>query len=303
MIRFMRYNLIYLILSALVLIPGTYFLLRFGLKPAIDFTGGTMLELKVSGISPKIATQSGALTEVKTDDLKKTAENQKLEVGSIQKSGETNYIYKIKSLDNDQKNKLISTYKETYQEVSEVRYENVGPILGQEMMQKTIIAAIVATLAILSYVAYAFKNIRFGIAAVIALVHDVLIVIGIYAILGQMRGVEVDSLFVTAILTTMSFSVHDTIVVFDRIREYQKRFSSLSYDELIDTALTETMGRSLNNSLTIVFMLLALFLLGGETVKWFTLALLIGTISGTYSSPFIATPIVYIWHKLRDRRR
>ena len=170
-------------------------------------------------------------------------------------------------------------------------------------MQKTGVAVGLAVVGILLYVAWAFKNMRYGVSAIIALTHDVLVVIGTFAILGKFMSVEVDSLFVTAVLTTMSFSVHDTIVVFHRIRELQHRKAGSSFKDQINLALTETMGRSLNNSLTIIFMLLALFLMGGETVRWFVFALLVGTISGTYSSPFVATPILYQWHLLKNKRK
>jgi len=174
--------------------------------------------------------------------------------------------------------------------------------LGRELLEKTFVASIIAIIIILLYVAWAFKNIRFGVSAIVALIHDLLVVISVFALLGVFKGIEVDSLFVTAILTTMSFSVHDTIVVFDRIREFQKRGGRSTFEQQINQALTETMGRSLNNSLTIIFMLLALFLLGGDSVKWFAFALLVGTISGTYSSPFVATPILYTWSKLKDKK-
>jgi preprotein translocase subunit SecF len=164
------------------------------------------------------------------------------------------------------------------------------------------VAAILAASAILGYVAYAFKNIRFGVAAVVALLHDLLVVLGSFSLFGHFFGVEVDTLFVTAFLTTMSFSVHDTIVVFDRIREYTKRDRSRSFEEISDIAVTETMNRSLTNSFTIIFMLVALVLMGGDTTKWFVVALLIGTVSGTYSSPFVATPVLLLWHKLEAKR-
>lgn len=295
MIHFMKYRWLYFLISALVLVPGMYYLLRFGLHPAIDFTGGTLLELKINP-------PAGNEKSVATDNLKKTTEELQVEISSIQTSGEATYIFKLKKFDNEQKNQLIAKFTQEYKEVTELRYETVGPILGKELLQKTFIASLIAISVILLYVAWAFKNVRFGVAAIIALVHDVLVVVGIFAILGNIKGVEVDALFVTAVLTTMSFSVHDTIVVFDRIRELSRKSSQLKFEDQINQALTETMGRSLNNSLTIIFMLLALFLLGGETISWFVFALLIGTISGTYSSPFVATPILFTWDKIRERK-
>lgn len=291
MINFMRYRLVYLLISAVVILPGLFTLVRFGLRPAVDFTGGTLLELQIA---------NNALQNI--DELKSAVEKQNLEVGSIQPSGGQNYILRLKPLDNEQKEKLLDMLEQKYQDVSEVRFETVGPTLGRELLQKTFIASVVAVIAILFYVAWAFKNIQYGVSAIIALVHDLLVVISVFALLGKWLGVEVDSLFVTAILTTMSFSVHDTIVVFDRIRESGKKTVHVPFDQLINSALTETMSRSLNNSLTIIFMLLALGLMGGDSIRWFAVALLVGTITGTYSSPFVATPILYTWHQLTKRK-
>ncbi len=290
MVRFMRYWFIYLIISSVVIIPGIFSMVKYGFKPAIDFTGGTLMELKLE----KANSQS-------VEEIKKSLAEKELNPSAVQYTNTQSFIIRLKPISKNEHEVLTNVLTEKFGNIQEVRFETVGPTLGAELMRKTFIAASVAIVAILLYVAYAFKNIRFGVSAVIALFHDLLVVVGIFSILGKTLGVEVDSLFVTAVLTTMSFSVHDTIVVFDRIREYQKKHSG-SYVDLIDKALTETMGRSVNNSLTIIFMLLALFLLGGETTKWFVLALLIGTISGTYSSPFVATPILYLWHNLRDRK-
>ena len=298
MISFMKYRYLYFVLSLTVLIPGMYTLIRFGLKPAVDFTGGTLIELKMK--NAVLRQSSGQELKISQEDIKKIAGEKNIEVGSIQPSGENTFILKAKTIDETKKNELLSAVKEKFGDVEETRFENVGPILGKELLQKTMVAVVLASTVILLYVAWAFKNIRFGVSAIIALIHDILVVLSIFALLGKYKGVEVDTLFVTAMLTTMSFSVHDTIIVFDRIREYQKRYGNLEFTTLIDRALTETISRSLNNSLTIIFMLLALFLLGGETTRWFILALLVGTISGAYSSPFIATPVLYIWHELRD---
>ena len=269
------------------MIPGIYSLARFGLRPSIDFTGGTLLELQFSSDVPQLAIDLIA--------------QQELPVVSIQKLPENSYFFRIKPEGSEKIGTfLIKLAKSTGGDMpAVVRQETVGPILGKELLQKTLVAAILAALGILLYVAWAFKNVRFGVAAITALVHDLLVVVGIFSLLGQLKGVEVDTLFVTAILTTMSFSVHDTIVVFDRIRELRRGNERVSLGQVADRALTETMGRSLANSFTILFMLLALVLLGGVTTKWFALALLIGTISGTYSSPFVATPVLLIWEKVK----
>ena len=171
-----------------------------------------------------------------------------------------------------------------------VRFENVGPAIGPELIKKTLYALIISAVAILLWIAYQFKSIKFGISATLATLHDSFVLLGSFALLGHFFGAEVDFLFVTAMLTILSFSVHDTIVVYDRIRESQKKFGGNLYD-LANKAISETMVRSLNNSFTIIFMLVALVLLGGETIRWFAVALLIGTISGTYSSPFVAVSV------------
>jgi len=156
---------------------------------------------------------------------------------------------------------------------------------------------------ILLYVASQFKDKLFGICAILAMFHDTFILIGGWSILGHFFQVEVDTLFVTAVLTILSFSVHDTVVVYDRIRESQKTGVKGSFEELVDKGVNETLARSLNNSMTIIFMLVALFLMGGASIRWFVLALLIGTISGTYSSTFVAAPLLVSFDKMRKRGR
>ena len=182
-----------------------------------------------------------------------------------------------------------------------IKFETVGPSLSAQILQKTYIALGIASLGILFWVAWQFKSLQFGISALLATLHDTIILLGTFAILGHFKGVEVDILVVTAVLTILSFSVHDTIVVFDRIRETTKKHGRGSMYEVANLAVSQTMVRSLNNSLTIVFMLLALFLLGGETTQWFVFGLLVGTISGTYSSPFIAVPLLVSWEQLKNK--
>lgn len=290
MIKFSKFVWVYAIISALVLVPGIFSLVRYGFRPSIDFSGGTLVEYRTSdAVSEAVMRQAATDAEVS--------------LVSVQQSGGNAYLIRMKP-ETNQKISLMTQGIERLASVSAlaVRNETVGPTLGKELLSKTLIAAILAASAILGYVAYAFKNIRFGVAAVIALLHDLLVVLGCFSLFGHFLGVEVDTLFVTAFLTTMSFSVHDTIVVFDRIREYTKRDRSRPFDEIADIAVTETMNRSLTNSFTIIFMLVALVLMGGDTTKWFVVALLIGTVSGTYSSPFVATPVLLLLHKLEARR-
>lgn len=290
MIRFSKYIWLYIFISSLILVPGMFSLFVWGLRPAIDFTGGTLIELKFN-------------KPVSAAIFNSVASRQSLSLSSVQVSGNSTYILRTQ-----QENDLaISRFETNVASAAgeipeEIRKETIGPILGQELLSKAIVAAILAIIAILSYVAYAFKNLKFGLSAVFALIHDLLVVLGSFSLLGHFMGIEVDTLFVTAVLTTMSFSVHDTIVVFDRIREYRRRDDKTPFEQLSDRALTETMSRSLTNSLTIIFMLLALVLMGGSTIRWFVMALLIGTISGAYSSPFVATPVLIIWERWEKRK-
>ena len=290
MIRFSKYLWVYAVISSIVLIPGIISLIVSGLRPSVDFTGGTLLELQFKNT-------------VQPQDVGQLLSDNHITSTSIQKSSGNNYIIRLKP-DEDKRvvNFETSLATSAGQTTSVIRNETVGPVLGKELLQKTVAAAIFAIIAILSYVAYAFKNIKFGVSAILAMLHDLLVVLGVFSLLGYFYKVEVDTLFVTAFLTTMSFSMHDTIVVFDRIREMIRRGERLPFEAVCDKALTQTIGRSLTNSLTIIFMLIALVLIGGSSVRWFAFALLTGTITGTYSSDFVATPILILWDRWEKRK-
>jgi len=206
------------------------------------------------------------------------------------------------TITDDQEKKIQAEVKKiNNNEVQTLSYETVGPTLGKETGQKTIIAGIIAILGILAYMSFAFKGLNYALAAVFAMVHDFLVLIGSYSLLSYFFGAQFDLMFVTALLTTMSFSVHDTIIIFDKIREYTKTTrSNVAIEDLTDKAVSETMVRSINNSLTIFFMLSALLLMGGATIRFFIAALWIGTVTGAYSSPFVATPLL-IWLEKRKK--
>jgi len=286
MLNFMRFKLMYFLISLAVILPGLVSLISFGLKPSIDFTGGTLWEIQVA--SDRVSSGIGVVQSVFE------AENLPVE---IQTAAEDRFLIKTAVVGSSQKQTIAAALKERIGEFTEIRFETLGPRLGTELLRKAAFAVVLATLAILLYVAYRFKNLAYGATAILAMFHDTLVLFGVFSLLGHFAGVEIGTLFVTAVLTTLSFSVHDTIVVFDRIREI-RRNANLDLEEAVDQAVGETMVRSLNNSLTIIFMLLALFALGGETLKWFVFALLVGTVSGTYSSTFTAAPLLVVWHKL-----
>lgn len=292
-INFMKHYLLYFVISLIVILPGVYGLITYGLKPAIDFTGGSLIEIKFTN-SP-----------VPSTDQIKDALAADFQISSIQTTDNQAYLLRTKPINKDQNEILKTQLANAFGPLDEVRFETVGPTLGKELLTKTIFAILLSATSILLYMAYRFKNITFGIAALLAMLHDSLVILGIFSLLGHFYSVEVDTLFVTALLTILSFSVHDTIVVFDRIRESKKIFRKASLIDLINKAVNETLTRSINNSMTIIFMLLALWLMGGETTKWFVFALLIGTITGTYSSTFTAAPLLLVLEKfsrLKKRR-
>lgn len=291
-IDFMKYRFLYFAISAIVIVPGVASLLVWGLRPSVDFTGGSVLEVKFD--NPPLNFDQSSLDAALGGDSYK--------VSSLQSSGDRSYILKFPQIDESQKNAALEKIKSSFGGLQEVRFETVGPTLGKELLKKTMIAVVLASLAILSYVAWRFKNAMYGICAVLAMFHDSLVLLGIFSLLGHFFKVEVDTLYVTAVLTILSFSVHDTVVVYDRIRESVKRYPQLSFFDLVNRAVNETLTRSLNNSMTIIFMLLALALLGGGVIRPFALALLVGTVTGTYSSTFTAAPLLVVWDKARNRK-
>jgi len=292
MFDFMKYRWLYLCISLLVIIPGLISLAVNGLRLGIDFTGGSLLEIKLNEPERAQALSASAIPE---------AVKQLYEVVSVQASGENNLVIRGKQMDNQTKESVVVSLEEVLGDVTEQRFESVGPILGQELIVKTLAAIGLSATLITLYVSRRFDKIKYGVSAVIALVHDILILLGVFSLVGKLYQVEVDVLFVTAILTTVSFSIHDTVVVYDRIRESQRKFPRIPYRELLNNAILQTLSRSLNNSMTIIIMLLSLVLLGGESIRWFSFALLVGAITGTYSSTFTAVPLLLFWEDMAEK--
>jgi preprotein translocase subunit SecF len=267
-------------------------ILKWGFKLGVDFTGGVMAEYRF---------KKGVSTEFVKSEIEKKIN---ISVSSIsQVGGGDTYLLRLANLDDNKKDELKKVLEEaTGGDVEELRFENVGPSVGPELVKKTIYAVLISSFFILLVVARQFSSFKFGVSAILAMFHDTFILIGSFSWFGHFFSAEVDFLFVTALLTTLSFSVHDTIVVYDRIRELQRKEGG-EFVTLANRALSETMVRSLNNSFTIIFMLLAMILLGGSTVKWFAVALLVGTVSGTYSSPFVAVPLLSVWNNFEEKIR
>ncbi len=206
-------------------------------------------------------------------------------------------------------NQIIEALQEKFGTITELRFEAIGPTISSELTSNTIWAIFLASLFIILYLAWAFRNVpapasswRFGICAIAALLHDVIFILGFYSILGAYYNIELDILFLPAILTIMSFSVHDSIVVFDRVRENLRKYTKESFEEVVNISVNETLVRSLNLSLTVIITLLALYLFGAPSLKQFILTLIIGLISGTYSSIFNASPLLVTWHKWASKK-
>lgn len=290
MFNIMKWRWLFFAISLSVIIPGVVSLVLFKLKPGIDFTGGSLLEIVVD--QPKeplnLETVSKSVGEI-------------YELGSVQPSGRNQFIIRGKTISNDQKNVALKNMMTSFGQIKELRFETVGPILGKELLQKTLTAIVIVSVMITLYVGWRFSELKYGVCAILAMFHDTLVLLGSFSLLGHFMNVEIDVLFVTAMLTTLSFSVHDTIVVFDRIREQKRKHSRYSYETIVSAAVVETMGRSLNNSMTIIIMLLCLTLLGGDTIRWFAVALLIGSVTGTYSSTFTAAPLLLLWDDLAKK--
>jgi len=290
---------IWFVISGIVIIPGIIGLILWGLNLGIDFKGGTLLEINFPSIE-----------NVEQTKINEILVANGIENAQISKSGVQNFLIRLKPIEHEVQQKIMAEISQKIGEVKEVRLETVGPTISRDLTRKAFISVILASLGIVIYLAWAFRRVprpvtswRFGVCAVAALIHDVLVVTGIFSILGHFFKVEIDSMFVTALLTIIGFSVHDTIVVFDRIRENLKTRYGESFANIANHSVYQTLGRSLNTSLTVIFTLLALFLFGGATIKYFALALLIGIIAGTYSSIFNATPLLVLWQEIIIKKK
>lgn len=284
-------------LSGIILILGVASLAIFGLEFGIDFKGGTVSEIEF-------------VQNFDQNKVKEILEADGIQGFQLQATGERGLIIRTGELNKEQHDKIITDIREKVGEFEEKRLDAIGPVIGQELKKKAIYQLLLVSIGIVVYIAYAFRKVsrpitplQFGVAAIVSLIHDLLIVIGIFSILGHFFKIEIDSLFVTAMLTVLGFSVHDTIIVFDRIRENLRVYAGQPIDFIVNHSISQTLVRSLNTSLTVLFVLLAMLLFGGETIRYFVLALFIGIAAGTYSSIFVAAPILVLWQNWRAKKR
>lgn len=263
----------------------------FGFKEGIDFSGGTLWQVKFE-------------KEVAASDLAEVLSGAGLEGVTTNKSNEGSLIARFKDISEDKHKEIISAAKTKLGDFQEMSFQSIGPSVGKELRNRAIIAIVLVLLGISLYVAFAFRKIshpvaswKYGVATLISLFHDVIIPAGVFAWIGNMKGAEVDTNFIVALLVIAGFSVHDTIVVFDRTREnLAKERGKVPFEETVNKSVNETLARSINTSMTLVFVLLALYFAGPATLEYFVLTILVGTVIGTYSSIFVASPLLVVWH-------
>lgn len=276
------------LISAILIVPGIIALFLWGLRPGIDFRGGTLMEVKFS-------------QNVSAEQVKNGLYDLNLSNLTVQATSQGTYLVKTGPIAQEIHLKINESLAKIG-ENQELKFETVGPTVSNDLARKAVIAVILASLAIILYITFAFRQVprpanswRFGVCAILALIHDLAFITGLWAILGHFFGYEIDALFITGLLTIMGFSVHDTIVVFDRIRENLRKHPSLNFEENVNNSIIQTLNRSLNTSLTVLIVLSALYFLGGVTLKHFILMLLVGITIGTYSSIFDASPLLVSW--------
>lgn len=294
--RLMAHRRWFYLISLLIIIPSLLAISFWGLKPSIDFTGGSRIEIK-------------NVTDVEAS--KKFAAENGLENVTVQKIDDDSVSIRFKEIDEAKHKEIKDKIGNAFgNEAEEASFETVGPSISKEITQKAFWAVAIAVLVIIFYIGYSFRKVpkpanswEFGITAVIALLHDTIVVTGVFSILGHFYNVEVDPLFITALLTVIGFSVHDTIVIFDRIRENLIRSGAEDFEEVVEKSVAEMLPRTLNTSFLVWVILLVLFIFGGTTIRYFVLALVVGIFSGTYSSILNASPLLITWQNFKSSRK
>ncbi|MBI2100698.1 MAG: protein translocase subunit SecF [Candidatus Vogelbacteria bacterium] len=279
---------IFFTVSGLLVLVSFIVLYRYGLKLGTDFTGGTIIEVGYRDARPELALIKSQIDALALGQV------------SLQIIGERSILLRLRTITEDEHQTLEQTLGGL-----EKRYSSIGPAVGEELARKGVIAVVIVIILIILYIAFVFRHVsqpvsswKYGLIAILALIHDIAIPTGMVALLGRFYGVEVDALFLTALLTILGLSVNDTIVVFDRIRENLKQQTGEKFDEVVGRSLNETIVRSINTSLTVILALLAIYFFGGASTKYFALVMAVGMFVGTYSSIFIASPLLVSWQKL-----
>ncbi|MCX6751939.1 MAG: protein translocase subunit SecF [Candidatus Nomurabacteria bacterium] len=285
-----KYKKIFLSLSVILIVVSLIFIFTFGLKPGIDFKGGALLEVNYSSVRPEVSLLQDKIKTLNIDQA------------LIQPTGTSGYLIKTRDLNESEHETLLTSLSlDGKYPVSEKGFTSIGPSVGSELLRKAIISIIMVILAIILFITYAFRKVsrpvaswKYGIITIVTLLHDIIIPTGIFALVAHYTGAEIDTLFVLALLTILGLSVHDKIVVFDRIRENLREGDKKGFAETVGASTSQTIVRSINITLTIIFVLVPLYLFGPETTKNFAFILTIGLFFGIYSSLFFASPLL-VW--------
>lgn len=296
MINIVGKRKIFYTFSILLNVVGIFSIIFWGLHFGIDFRGGSLIEIEFLNQRPEISVAKEAVKSLDLGDI------------SFQPSGDKGMMLRLKDIDESSHQQVLQALGKLGQ-IEEKRFDSIGPVVGEELKSRAYLAISAVLFLIIIYIAFAFRRVsrpvqswKYGVAAIIALIHDVFIPTGIFSVLGHYLGVEIDLLFVTGLLTILGFSVHDTIVVFDRIRENLRKGVSKTFEETVNISINQTMTRSINTSLTVFLALLAIYVFGGASIKYFSLLLMIGVFFGTYSSIFVASSILVSWEVWRQKR-
>lgn len=292
-----KYRSLWYLISVVLIGASIVFVAVFGLKQGIDFAGGSLLVVRYGGQRPTPVVVENDMASLNLGGI------------VIQPVGETDMSFRLKDMDEETHQKFLQQLKDKYGSITELRFDSIGPVIGQELRSKSIFALVIVFVAIMIYIAFAFRKVavpiaswKYGFITALTAFHDVIVPIGLFALLGKLHGLEVGTSFVAAILTVMGFSIHDTIVVLDRVRENLQRTSGV-FETIVNTSLNQTIVRSINTTVATLLALIAVYLFGGASVRDFSLALIVGITVGAYSSIFIAAPLLVTWNKIDSKRK
>ncbi|MFA7714747.1 MAG: protein translocase subunit SecF [Candidatus Paceibacterota bacterium] len=299
-INFLKYKNFFLVFSLLVIISCIALMIIWPLKPSIEFTGGSVLEIKYQDNRPATQEVQDKIKDLGLGDV------------VIQQVEDKGLVLRMQSTSEEVEGihqKVIEKLKETGN-FEEQSFEAIGPVVGRELYQKTVLLVIVSLTAMLLYIAFAFRNVPgpvspwiYGLASFLMLVHDVVVPLGVFSILGKFYGVQVTIPIITALLTVVGYAINNVIVVYDRTRENLQRTRNINFAEIANLSINQTLSRQINTSLAVLFPLFAMYFISGVALKYFSLALILGIITGTYSSIFLATPILVAWLNFRNSRQ
>lgn len=296
MLWVIKYRKVFYTITILIVAVSAAALIIFGLNFGIDFTGGTIWKMEFKNNAPSV------------DQINSTLLKEGLEPSVTQPAGDKGFILRFRPLEEAQHQQALSALKTSFGDLEELEFSAIGPSIGKELRDKAIYAIVLSILAVIIYIAWAFRKVErvvsswaYGIFTIAAMAHDVFLPLGVFAVLGKFFNVEITSVFVAAILTIAGYSINDTIVVFDRVRENLRRHTHDDFNELVAASLKQTLARSINTTLTTILALVAIYFFGGESTKMFVLALIIGIVSGAYSSIFIASPLLVTWSLRKNK--